>query len=130
NGSPRKAQSGLPRCEDPHEPNTDEARSGACGRAVVSDRAQSVGFCGVLELSRAQILAHRRNASALAERLPHSAQSLERAAAAGLQDSMPRAALLSLHARVSGTQPETWQESLLVQVWGPRYSAFVIAERD
>lgn len=84
----------------------------------------------MLELSRAQILAHRRNASALAERLPHSAQSLERAATAGLQDSMPRAALLSLHARVSGTQPETWQESPLVQVWGPRYSAFVIAERD
>jgi hypothetical protein len=43
---------------------------------------------------------------------------------------MPRAALLSLHARVSGTDPGTWEEPPLVQVWGPRYSAFVIAERD
>jgi hypothetical protein len=43
---------------------------------------------------------------------------------------MPRAALLSIHARVSGTGPGTWEEPPLVQVWGPRYSAFVIAERD
>lgn len=43
---------------------------------------------------------------------------------------MPRAALLSIHARVSGTGPGTWEKSPLVQVWGPRYSAFVIAERD
>jgi len=43
---------------------------------------------------------------------------------------MPRAALLSIHARVSRTDPGTWAESPLVQVWGPRYSAFVIAERD
>ncbi|HET7846667.1 MAG TPA: crosslink repair DNA glycosylase YcaQ family protein, partial [Acidimicrobiia bacterium] len=48
----------------------------------------------------------------------------------GLQDSMPRAALLSIHARVSGTGPGAWAEPPLVQVWGPRYSAFVIAERD
>jgi len=84
----------------------------------------------VLQLSRQQILAHRRKVSALDERLADSRQSLERAAAAGLQDSMPRAALLSIHARVSGTGPDTWAEPPLVQVWGPRYSAFVIAERD
>ena len=43
---------------------------------------------------------------------------------------MPRAAQLSIHARVSGIGPDTWQEPPLVQVWGPRYSAYVIAERD
>jgi hypothetical protein len=43
---------------------------------------------------------------------------------------MPRAALLSIHARVAGTGPGTWEDPPLVQVWGPRYSAFVIAERD
>ena len=59
-----------------------------------------------------------------------SPRSLELAATAGLQDSMPRAALLSIHARVSGTGPGAWEEPPLVQVWGPRYSAFVIAERD
>lgn len=84
----------------------------------------------MLRLSRHQILAQRRKAAALDERLVHSPDALERVATAGLQDSMPRAALLSLHARVSGTEPGTWEEPPLVQVWGPRYSAFVIAERD
>lgn len=84
----------------------------------------------VLHLSRQQILAHRRKVSALGERLARSPLSLERAATVGLQDSMPRAALLSIHARVSGTGPATWEKPPLVQVWGPRYSAYVIAERD
>jgi hypothetical protein len=43
---------------------------------------------------------------------------------------MPRAALLSIHARVEGTEPSTWEDSSLVQVWGPRYSAYVIPARD
>jgi winged helix DNA-binding protein len=43
---------------------------------------------------------------------------------------MPRAALLSIHARVKGTEPSTWEHPSLVQVWGPRFSAYVIAERD
>jgi hypothetical protein len=83
-----------------------------------------------LELSRAQILAHRRRVSALDERLPPGAQSLEHAACAGLQDSMPRAALLSIHARVEGAEPNTWEHPSLVQLWGPRFSAYVVAARD
>ena len=83
-----------------------------------------------LDLSREQILAHRRRAGALDERLPPGRSSLERAAWAGLQDSMPRAALLSIHARVEGAEPSTWEDSSLVQVWGPRFSAYVIAARD
>ena len=83
-----------------------------------------------LDLSRAQVLAHRRRAGALDERLLPGRSSLERAAWAGLQDSMPRAALLSIHARVSGTEPSTWEDSALAQVWGPRFSAYVIAARD
>jgi Winged helix DNA-binding domain len=43
---------------------------------------------------------------------------------------MPRAALLSIHARVEGTQPSTWEDPSLVQLWGPRYSVFVVAARD
>jgi Winged helix DNA-binding domain len=43
---------------------------------------------------------------------------------------MPRAALLSIHARVEGTGPGTWEDPALVQVWGPRFSAFVIAAED
>jgi hypothetical protein len=43
---------------------------------------------------------------------------------------MPRAALISIHARVEGTKPSTWEDSSLVQIWGPRYHAYVIPARD
>src|SRR5207344_2400270 len=76
-----------------------------------------------LDLTRTQILAFRRRVGALDERLPRGARSLRRAAWAGLQDSMPRAALLSIHARVHGTQPTTWDDPSLVQLWGRRGSA-------
>lgn len=83
-----------------------------------------------LAVRRAQILAFRRRVGALDERLPRSARSLRRAAWAGLQDSMPRAALLSIYARVKGTEPSTWEHPSLAQLWGPRYSVFAVARRD
>ena len=83
-----------------------------------------------LGLTRAQILAFRRRAGALDERLPGGTGSLRRAAWAGLQDSMPRAALLSIHARVAGAEPSAWEDPSLVQIWGPRFSVFVVAARD
>ena len=83
-----------------------------------------------LVVTRAQILAFRRKVSALDERLPMSPRSLERAASAGLQDSMPRAALLSIHARVKGTTSSSWEHASLVQLWGPRFSTYVVAKRD
>ena len=83
-----------------------------------------------LALSRAQILSFRRRAGALDERLPPGPRSLRQAAWAGLQDSMPRAALLSIHARVEGTNSASWEHSSLVQLWGPRFSAYVIASKD
>jgi len=43
---------------------------------------------------------------------------------------MPRAALLSIHARVDGTEPSTWEDPSLVQLWGPRFSAYVVAAQD
>ena len=83
-----------------------------------------------LELTRSQILAFRRRVGALDERLPTGSRSLRRAAWAGLQDSMPRAALLSIHARVEGADPSSWEHPSLVQVWGPRFSVYVVPERD
>jgi hypothetical protein len=83
-----------------------------------------------LELTRSQILAFRRRVTALDERLPHGEDALQQAAWAGLQDSMPRAALLSIHARMAGTEPASWEDPSLVQIWGPRYSAYVVAKRD
>lgn len=83
-----------------------------------------------LELTRSQILALRRRAAALDERLPRGRRALRRAAWAGLQDSMPRAALFSIHARMAGTEPGSWEDPSLVQVWGPRFSTYVVAKRD
>jgi hypothetical protein len=83
-----------------------------------------------LRLSREQILGHRRRAGALDSRLRRGTPSLRRAAWVGLQDSVPRSAVLSLHARVTGVEPDGWDHPSLVQVWGPRFAAYVVPERD
>src|SRR6188508_809253 len=83
-----------------------------------------------LALTRTQILQFRRSAGALDERMPLSAASLRRAAWAGLQDSMPRAALLSLHARIDGIDRDGLDDPALAQLWGPRYSTYVVAKED
>ena len=83
-----------------------------------------------LKVSQRQVVAFRRRTGGLDERLPKGRRSLRIAAWAGLQDSMPRAALLSIHARVAGTTSTTWEDPSLVQLWGPRYNVFVVAARD
>jgi hypothetical protein len=83
-----------------------------------------------LRVTRKQILVFRRRVGGLDARMPMGVQSLRRAAWAGLQDSMPRAALLSLHARVEGVEPSTWDHASLAQLWGPRYQIYVVAKRD
>ena len=85
-----------------------------------------------LGLTRQQILAFRRRVGGLDQRAPKGSESLRRAAWAGLQDSMPRAALLSLHARIDRVKPSTLADRqgqtidvgrpLAGQLWGPRYS--------
>ena len=83
-----------------------------------------------LELTREQILTYRRSVGALDERLPPGPTSLRRAAWAGLQDSVPRAAVLSIHARVHGTGPQAWEDPSLVQLWGLRFAVYVVAAID
>jgi hypothetical protein len=83
-----------------------------------------------LTLTREQILAFRRRVGGLEERVPISPESLRRAAWAGLQDSMPRAALLSLQARLDGVEPSTVDDPSLAQLWGPRYHTYVVAKDD
>jgi hypothetical protein len=95
-----------------------------------ASRSTDVVTTGRLDLTRAQILAFRRRVGALDKRLPPGPDSLRRAAWAGLQDSMPRAAVLSIHARVEGTEPSAWEDPALVQVWGPRFSAYVVPAAD
>lgn len=79
-----------------------------------------------LELTRAQILGYRRRVQALDERLPAGPGSLQQASGAGLQDSVPRSALHSLHARVRDVAADAWKDPALAQVWGPRYAAYVV----
>ena len=43
---------------------------------------------------------------------------------------MPRAALLSIHARVEGAEPAILEDPSLVQVWGPRFNVYVVAAPD
>jgi len=83
-----------------------------------------------LKVTRQQILAFRRRTGELDQRLPAGKRSLRRAAWAGMQDSMPRAALLSIHARVEGATHVAWEDPSLVQVWGPRYQVYVVAAPD
>jgi len=83
-----------------------------------------------LRLTRRQILAFRRRVGGLDARSPITPESLRRAGWAGLQDSMPRAALLSLHARLDGVEPSTWEDPSLAQLWGPRYSTYVVPAAD
>jgi hypothetical protein len=59
----------------------------------------------------------------LAQRLPASA--IGEAARSGLQDSAPRAALLSLHARLHGVRPDSWEHPELAQIWF-RFADYVV----
>ena len=81
-------------------------------------------------MTRAQIIAFRRRVGMLDQRLPAGRESLRQAAWAGVQDSMPRAALLSIHARVEGTEHNVWEHDSLAQVWGPRFHVYVVAGHD
>lgn len=83
-----------------------------------------------LRLSREGILGHRRRCGLLDRRAPWDDGSVRRAAWAGLTDSMPRAALLALHARLAHVGADALQDASLVQVWGPRYSVYVVHDRD
>src|SRR5262252_8878739 len=105
-----------------------QSRSSGCKRQDVGTMPGPA--MSPLDLTRSQILAFRRRVGALDERLPAGARSLRRAAWAGLQDSMPRAALLSIHARVEGAHPSSWEDSSLAQLWGLRYQVYVVAKQD
>lgn len=83
-----------------------------------------------IELSRAQVLAFRRRAGVLDHRLPWTADAVGRAAHAGLTDSVPRAALLSLHARLDDVGPDALDDPALVQLWGPRFSVYAVTATD
>ena len=88
------------------------------------------GAVARLRLTRRQILAFRRCVGGLEGRVPLTAASLRQAAWAGLQDSMPRAALLSLHARLEGVEPSSWDHPSLAQLSGASLHTYVVPKGD
>jgi hypothetical protein len=81
----------------------------------------------VTTLTPEQVLRHRARVSHLDRKLP--AGSFAEAAWGGLQDSVPRAGVISLHARVRDTQPDSWEDPSVVQIWF-RGGADYIVPRD
>lgn len=65
-------------------------------------------------ITREQVLRYRARASHLDPKLP--AGSFAEAAWGGLQDSVPRGGVISLHARVEATQPDSWEDPSVVQI--------------
>jgi Winged helix DNA-binding domain len=81
-----------------------------------------------LRVSRRQAIAYRLRAHALTSRLP--ASSYELAARYALQDSVPRSALLSIHARVEACEPSAWTDPRLTQTYSPRAAVHVLPLAD
>lgn len=81
----------------------------------------------VLDVPRERLLPFRVAQSHLKTRLP--ARSFRDAAWGALQDSSPRAALISLHARMEGAAPDSWEDPSLWQIW-LRMSDYVVPRED
>lgn len=77
---------------------------------------------------RDQAVAYRLRTHRLDARLP--AGSYELAARFALQDSAPRSALLSLHARVDGCEPDAWAHPRLIQTYSPRWAVHILPVAD
>jgi hypothetical protein len=80
------------------------------------------------ERLRRQVLAFRGHASHLDAKLP--AGSYVEATCAGLQDTVPRAGLIGLHARVEGVQLSDWDHPLLCQIWFRGGADYIIPRTD
>ncbi len=74
------------------------------------------------------VLRYRARASNLDVRLP--AGSFAAAAWGGLQDSVPRSGVLSLHARVEGVEPGSWEGPSLVQIWFRGGADYIVPRAD
>ena len=79
-------------------------------------------------VSRETFIAYRLKVNHLDRRLPEGAFTI--ASASGLQDSGPRGAVLSLHARVHSVKSESWESPEFIQVWGPRSAVYLVPSED
>lgn len=83
-----------------------------------------------ITMGRDAIIALRLQTNGLVDRSPLDPEAVRAAAWAGCQDSMPRAAVLSLHARLAGVETTVLDRADLSQVWGPGFSAYVVPSED
>ena len=81
-----------------------------------------------LRVSIDEVLAYRYRANHLDKRLKAGSEPF--AARAGLQDSGPRAGVISLHARVNGVTASLWEQPDMAQVWGPRGAIYIVPRND
>ncbi len=58
------------------------------------------------------------------------AGSFAKAAWGGLQDSVPRAGVISLHARVTGTKPDAWEDPSVAQIWFRGGADYIVPRED
>jgi len=59
-----------------------------------------------------------------------SIRSIAKAAWGGLQDSAPRSGVISLHARVAGAKPDSWEHPSLVQIWFRGGADYIVPRED
>jgi DNA glycosylase AlkZ-like len=81
-----------------------------------------------LAIEPAQLLRYRARATHLDRKL--SMRSIAKAAWGGLQDSAPRNGVMSLHARVEGTKPDSWEHASLVQIWFRGGADYIVPRND
>ncbi|HEV2006729.1 MAG TPA: crosslink repair DNA glycosylase YcaQ family protein, partial [Candidatus Limnocylindrales bacterium] len=81
-----------------------------------------------LRIGRDQVLGYRARVSHLDAKLPPG--SFARAAWGGLQDSVPRAGVLSLHARLKDTKPDSWEDPSVVQIWFRGGADYIVPRED
>jgi hypothetical protein len=81
-----------------------------------------------IRVSREQVVWYRLRASHLDAKLPPGA--FADAAWGGLQDSVPRGGVIALHARVEGTQPDSWEDPSLVQIWFRGGADYIVPRAD
>ncbi len=79
-------------------------------------------------ISVAGVLRHRARVTHLDRKLP--IREVAAAAWGGLQDTIPRAGLMSLHARVDSVQPDSWDDPTLVQVWFRGGADYIVPRAD
>ena len=90
--------------------------------------AQTARMSSPATITLEQVLRYRARVSHLDAKLPSG--SFARAAWGGLQDSVPRGGVISLHARVEGTQPDSWEDKTLVQIWFRGGADYIVPRAD